>query len=63
MIAAIRLRTSASDQDKNLEASEQKFGMVLKDTLLHLGPTFIKGLAINLSFWMYEPIYQSPFTI
>ncbi|KAJ4906807.1 Protein kinase superfamily protein [Raphanus sativus] len=42
MIAAIRLRTSESDKGKNLEASGQKFGMVLKETMLHLGPTFIK---------------------
>lgn len=27
---------------KKLEASGQKFGMVLKETMLHLGPTFIK---------------------
>ncbi|CAH8265269.1 unnamed protein product [Arabidopsis lyrata] len=42
MVAAIRLRTSASDKSKSLEASEQNFGMVLKETMLHLGPTFIK---------------------
>ncbi|KAL0711001.1 hypothetical protein Bca4012_017979 [Brassica carinata] len=42
MIAAIRVRTSESDKGKNLEASGQKFGMVLKETMLHLGPTFIK---------------------
>uniref|UniRef100_A0A1J3HHL7 Protein kinase domain-containing protein n=1 Tax=Noccaea caerulescens TaxID=107243 RepID=A0A1J3HHL7_NOCCA len=42
MIAAIRLRTSASDKGKNLEASGQTFGIVLKETMLHLGPTFIK---------------------
>ncbi|XP_023639626.1 uncharacterized protein LOC17888000 isoform X2 [Capsella rubella] len=42
MIAAIRLRSSASDKGKNLEASEQNFGMVLKETMLRLGPTFIK---------------------
>jgi aarF domain-containing kinase len=41
-IAAIRLRTSASVKGKSLEASEQIFGMVLKETMLHLGPTFIK---------------------
>ncbi|CAH2058752.1 unnamed protein product [Thlaspi arvense] len=40
MIAAIRLRTS--DKGKSLEASGQNFGMVLKETMLHLGPTFIK---------------------
>ncbi|VVB17474.1 unnamed protein product [Arabis nemorensis] len=42
MVAAIRLRTSASDKGRSLEASEQNFGMVLKETMLHLGPTFIK---------------------
>ncbi|CAN7007456.1 hypothetical protein IGI04_010622 [Brassica rapa subsp. trilocularis] len=43
MVAAIRLRTSSeSDKGKKLEASGQKFGMVLKETMLHLGPTFIK---------------------
>ncbi|XP_010507623.1 PREDICTED: uncharacterized protein LOC104784272 [Camelina sativa] len=42
MIAAIRLRTSASDKGKDLEASEKNFGMVLKETMLRLGPTFIK---------------------
>ncbi|KFK36812.1 hypothetical protein AALP_AA4G174700 [Arabis alpina] len=42
MVAAIRLRTSASDKRKTLEASKQIFGMVLKETMLHLGPTFIK---------------------
>ncbi|CAA7052030.1 unnamed protein product [Microthlaspi erraticum] len=42
MVAAIRLRTSASDKGKNLEASGQNFGIVLKETMLHLGPTFIK---------------------
>ncbi|KAF8108297.1 hypothetical protein N665_0111s0012 [Sinapis alba] len=42
MIAAIRLRTSEPDKGKKLEASGQRFGMVLKETMLHLGPTFIK---------------------
>ncbi|XP_024003876.1 uncharacterized protein LOC18027260 isoform X2 [Eutrema salsugineum] len=37
-----RLRTSAPDKGKNLEASGQNIGMVLKETMLHLGPTFIK---------------------
>ncbi|KAL1189031.1 Protein ACTIVITY OF BC1 COMPLEX KINASE 3 [Cardamine amara subsp. amara] len=41
MIAAIRLRTS-SDKGTNLESSGQNFGMVMKETMLHLGPTFIK---------------------
>lgn len=49
--AAIRIRTSgirkylklSSDKDIDGNISQYKFGMVLKETMLNLGPTFIKG--------------------
>lgn len=63
MIAAVRLRTSASDKGKNLEASGQTFGIVLKETMLHLGPTFIKGLANTHMILKYQTIYQSLYII
>lgn len=48
--AAIRIRTSgirkylklSSDKDIDGNISQYKFGMVLKETMLNLGPTFIK---------------------
>ena len=49
--AAIRIRASGirkylklrSDKDIDGNISQYKFGMVLKETMLSLGPTFIKG--------------------
>jgi len=50
-IAMIRIRASRSrkltnsrtDEDKSATASQYEFGRVLKETMLNLGPTFIKG--------------------
>jgi hypothetical protein len=49
--AAIRIRSSgirkflrlSSDKDIDGSVSQYNFGMVLKETMLSLGPTFIKG--------------------
>ncbi|XP_010534416.1 PREDICTED: uncharacterized protein LOC104809972 isoform X2 [Tarenaya hassleriana] len=38
----LRIQTSESDKGRNVEASGKNFGIVLKETLLNLGPTFIK---------------------
>lgn len=51
--AAIRIRIDGIRRSKNSGAgteadefnSQYKFGMVLKETMLNLGPTFIKGTA------------------
>jgi aarF domain-containing kinase len=34
---------SGSDEDVNGNISQYDLGMVLKETMLNLGPTFIKG--------------------
>ncbi|KAL9165420.1 hypothetical protein ABFS82_06G169700 [Erythranthe guttata] len=45
--ATIKLRissiSSAADEDSREKASEYNFGIVLKETMLNLGPTFIKA--------------------
>lgn len=54
--AAIRIRTSgikkflrpSSDEGINENVSQYNFGMVLKETMLNLGPTFIKGEKVYL---------------
>lgn len=51
--AAIRIRIEGARRSKNSSGisetdeynSQYKFGMVLKETMLNLGPTFIKGTA------------------
>lgn len=37
-----KLTNSRTDDDKSMSASQYDFGRVLKDTMLNLGPTFIK---------------------
>lgn len=32
-----------SEEDADVKASQYNFGIVLKETMLSLGPTFIKG--------------------
>lgn len=45
--AAIKIRTSSytssGDKDEDQSISQYKYGLVLKETMLNLGPTFIKG--------------------
>lgn len=36
------------EEDVDDASSQYNFGMVLKETLLNLGPTFIKGADLNL---------------
>lgn len=38
-----KLLRSSPDEDVNGNISEYDLGMVLKETMLNLGPTFIKG--------------------
>lgn len=40
----IKSKTSNADSETKEYNSQHKFGMVLKETMLNLGPTFIKGI-------------------
>lgn len=61
--AAIRIRTSGirksltQSADKNADGniSQYDFGMVMKETMLSLGPTFIKGEQCCLIFTLFFP--------
>lgn len=56
--AAIKIRTSALysssvNKDGDQSISQYKYGMVLKETMLNLGPTFIKGIKQNIDESQY----------
>lgn len=55
--ATVRIRTSgirkllrpSADKDSDGNLSKYIYGIVLKETMLNLGPTFIKGMSILLT--------------
>ena len=48
-----RLIKSRTDDDKLTNLSQSDFGRVLKETMLNLGPTFIKGLLYCLNMFLH----------